>query len=395
MTGKMDIRDPNTFDMMNARAGGLGNQIQAIYNRYQPNIKIVELETNMEAPDADAEIYTDFTDAFTGAAANIETITAEADVAGSLNNTYFWFYITTAQHYVWMNVNAGGTDPSVAGTAHEVAFATNATAAQVGAAIVAVIDALAISAAGTTTMVISSDAVGVNGGPASDGAGAGATGFTFVNTIAGSAAYTANYFYAVSNDVKDTAAGVGTQTIRVFIAGENGPATTDIIMAGTTPVKSSAKATEIYGMIGLTAGSEHDTAGTLVIQDYGASVVYATIAAAGMGTVTQRCWIPDGWNGKIGDIVATVQNISHATDDIVLDLAGILSLLEGGLPSGVDPDLLNVLTISHLENQATLLNDNLITPGGNGTYRTINHVTKADDANTTLYIKTRYILWSD
>ena len=391
----MDIRDPNIFDMMMQGDKGIGNQIRVIAGNTRTHVKICEMEINMEAPDADAEILTAFTVIFTGAAKNVDTITAVADVAGSLNDTYFWFYIGSTQNYCWFNVNAAGTDPSVAGTAREVALATNDNAATVGAAVQAVIDALAsVTSAGTSPFTINQDANGVVTAAAYDGSVP--TGFTFVNTIAGTAAYTPNYFYAISNNVKDTSAGVGTRTIRVFIIDENGvPGYTDIIMAGTTAVKSSVKASAIYGAIGLTAGSEADTAGTLTIQEWLTTDVYCTIAAAGMGSVSARCWVPASWNCKIGDIRSEVMEVSHANVDIILDLGAILTPIVASEPSGVGHDILEQLVIAHLNSPHYRNDIGLIADGGNGAYYTINHVTKADDANTTLYTKIRYILWSD
>lgn len=391
----MDIRDPNIFDYHQRGQKGIGQKLLSIQNYYQSAIKVVEMEFNMEAPDADAEILTAFTDTFDGSARNVDTVTAVDDVAGSLNNTYFWFYIATTQHYVWINVNAAGADPSVAGTAHEVAVATNDNAATVGAAIVAVIDAIAsISASGTTNMLIEVDAVGVVTAAAYDGADP--TGFTFVNNIAGSAAYTANYLYAVSNNVKDTAAGVGTQAIRVFIIDENGyPNSTDIEMAGTTIVKSSVKGTAIYGVIGIRAGSEGDTAGTLTLLDNGANDVYCTIAAAGMGSVSARCWVPDGWNGIIGDFHGHVMEVNDAAVDIILDLGAIFTPTLIGDATGVVPDILEQFIVAHLTEDCYRNSIGHQADGVDGCYMSLNHVTKADDANTTCFIKIRYILWKD
>ena len=392
----MDLRDPNFFDMLQRGHEGIGNQIRAIFSKYHSPIKIFETEINMEAPDADAEIIVGHTDTFTGAARNVDTVTAVADVAGSLNNTYFWFYIATTQHYVWLNVNAAGADPTPGGTGHEVAVATNDNAATVGAAIVAVIDAIAsISASGTTNMLIEVDAVGVVTAAAYDGTGAGATGFTFVNTIAGTANYTANYFYAVSTDAKDTAAGVGTRTIRVFIIDSEGrPGHTDISMAGATNVKSSVTAMGIYGTIGLTAGSEGDTAGTITLLDTGANDVYCTIAAAGMSSVSARCLVPDTWNAVIGDIASHVLEVSDAAVDIDPELGAIITPRIAEEASGVDDDVVERIVVSHYNNvYRNDLHD--ICDGGDGTYYTINHETKADDKNTTIYTRIRYILWSD
>lgn len=80
------------------------------------------------------------------AAAEVATVTCVADVAGSLNNDYF--FINTAndavQYYVWMNVNAAGVDPAIAGrTGVEVALATNDTASTVATAVASALNALA------------------------------------------------------------------------------------------------------------------------------------------------------------------------------------------------------------------------------------------------------------
>lgn len=396
MVGSMDIRDPNTFDMSMNGNEGIGDKIRSIFSKYHSLIKICEMEVNMEAPDADAEVYTSFTDAFTGAARNVDQVVCVADVGGSLDSTYFWFYVATAQHYVWLDVDNGGSDPSVAGTAHEVDISANDNAATVGAAIQAVIDAIAdISCSGTTTLIIENDNVGIVTATAFDGLTTGATGFAFTQTIAGSAAYTPNYFFAVSSDAKDTAAGVGTQAIRVFIIDEDGvPNYTDIEMAGATNVKSSVKATEIYGAIGIRAGSEADTAGTLTILDNGANDVYCTIAAAGMGSVSARCWIPDGWNLVIGDYLGLPMYVNHATDDIDIEQGACVTPIILGLTSGVTQDILNKFIVTnHYRYYRNDMQDIVI--GADGAYHSLNHETKADDKNLTYYFKIRYILWKD
>lgn len=44
-------------------------------------------------------------------AAEVVDVTHEADVAGSLNNKYYWLFTSGVSHYVWYNVNSAGTDP--------------------------------------------------------------------------------------------------------------------------------------------------------------------------------------------------------------------------------------------------------------------------------------------
>lgn len=393
MTGRMDIRDPNIFDYHQRGQRGIGQKLLSIQNYYQSAIKVVEMEIHMEAPDADAEILTAFTNTFDGSARNVDTVVCVDDVAKSLNSTAFYFCVTTTQHYVWLDVDNTGSDPSLTGTPHEVDISENDNAATVGAAIQAVITAIAnITCTGTSTLIISNDNIGANTIPATDED----TGFTFTNDIAGAAAYTASYFYAVSTDAKDTAAGVGTQAIRVFIVDENGsPNSTDMEMGGATNVKSSVKATAIYGTIGIRAGSEGDTAGTITLLDYKANDVYCTIAAGGMGSVSARCWIPDGWNGIIGDFQGHVMEVGHADIDIILDLGAIFTPTLIGDATGVVPDILERFVVAHLNEACYRNNVGHQADGADGCYMSLNHITKAADANTTCFIKIRYILWKD
>jgi len=100
----------------------------------------------------------------THSVAQITTITAVADVSSNLNNTYFTFAIPGVSgtgikeqtpYYCWLNVGAAGTDPAISGmTAAEVAFAEDATATQVAAAIAAVINALDGTGAGNVGAVV-------------------------------------------------------------------------------------------------------------------------------------------------------------------------------------------------------------------------------------------------
>lgn len=51
-----------------------------------------------------------------------------ADVAGSLNNTYFTIYSATTSYYTWFNVGGVGVDPTPGGVAIPITIATNASA---------------------------------------------------------------------------------------------------------------------------------------------------------------------------------------------------------------------------------------------------------------------------
>ena len=128
--------------------------------------------------------------------------------------------------------------------------------------------------------------------------------------------------------------------------------------------------------------------------DTGANDVYCTIAAAGISSVSARCLVPDTWNAVIGDIASHVLEVSDAAVDIDPELGAIITPRIAEEASGVDDDVVERIVVSHYNNvYRNDLHD--ICDGGDGTYYTINHETKADDKNTTIYTRIRYILWSD
>jgi hypothetical protein len=106
-----------------------------------------------------------------------------ADVSSSLNDTYFDLnamgadYETETLYYVWFNVGAAGTDPSIAGkTGVEVAISANDSAATVASAIQSAVDAL-----GLFDATVSGDLVtieNVNMGKITVETDSGSTGFT-------------------------------------------------------------------------------------------------------------------------------------------------------------------------------------------------------------------------
>lgn len=129
--------------------------------------------------------------------AGVYTVTTVADVADSLNSTYFTLNSPTTAHYFWFNTGAG-VDPGtvfpipndllingVLKTGNQVVIATNDTAAAVATALSPVINALAdfgtVLAAPLVT--ITNAAAGAATAPA-DGTGA-ATGFAIGTTTAG------------------------------------------------------------------------------------------------------------------------------------------------------------------------------------------------------------------
>ena len=84
---------------------------------------------------------------FADIAQEVTKIEYAADIAGSLNNTYFNVYSArdAVQYYVWYNVNAAGTDPTPGGTGIEIALSTNDPAAVVELATVSTINLAGIA----------------------------------------------------------------------------------------------------------------------------------------------------------------------------------------------------------------------------------------------------------
>jgi len=135
----------------------------------------------------------------THTAAEVTTITCVADVAGSLDNSYFEFDVmlaagTIKKYFCWFDVDAAGGAPTPAPVAYgdartacEVDIASNDTANTIAAAVAAAINALtdvssANPGAPSPTVTITNDQ---NGAVDNTHDGTGATGFTFVCTTDG------------------------------------------------------------------------------------------------------------------------------------------------------------------------------------------------------------------
>lgn len=118
------------------------------------------------------------------------TIQPVADVAGSLNNKYFFIssvnpYQTQKNFYVWFD-NGGGVDPAVPGkTGVHIVYTNGATAATLGGLIATALAALSsdfASATGTTTVTVMNAVFG----PVTQVAdGTAPTGFAFATPIPG------------------------------------------------------------------------------------------------------------------------------------------------------------------------------------------------------------------
>ncbi|KKM79173.1 hypothetical protein LCGC14_1352580 [marine sediment metagenome] len=119
-------------------------------------------------------------------------VTTVADVAGSLNSTFFLLDSSSTGYYVWYDVSAGGVDPGVGGrTGIEVDISTNDIANTVAANTAAAIDlVIDLSASATLAVVTITDAIDVTDGSAP-------TVFTFAKSLINSL----NLFQAINTAV--------------------------------------------------------------------------------------------------------------------------------------------------------------------------------------------------
>lgn len=105
----------------------------------------------------------------------VTTVVAVADVAGSLNNTYFLYASNTTAYYVWFNINSAGVDPALSGrTGIQISAATNASASTLGGLMRTGMAVTGVVITGSGATVIAT------GATASDGAAP--TGFSFTPT---------------------------------------------------------------------------------------------------------------------------------------------------------------------------------------------------------------------
>lgn len=117
---------------------------------------------------------------YTNTFANVSTIVAVGDTAGSLNNKYFLASSKTANYYFWFD-DGGGVDPAIAGrTGIHVTYSDNDTATTIGGLIRAAAAGKGWTVTGATTTAILTNSVGGATTIASDGAAP--TGFAISNT---------------------------------------------------------------------------------------------------------------------------------------------------------------------------------------------------------------------
>ena len=128
-------------------------------------------------------------------ASQVTKIQAVADSSGSLNSRYFLINGITSdstkdvgfkitEYYVWIDVNSGGSDPSISGkTGVEVDISTNANASTVASAISSTLGALD-DFSGSTPTISSASIQNSNKGLVTEASDV-STGFTITTTTSG------------------------------------------------------------------------------------------------------------------------------------------------------------------------------------------------------------------
>lgn len=79
--GWWDFRAPNLYDYIMNGNQGIGNLIRAIYSKYHSEIKIADIQIQMEAPDAEAEMKSGCTNDFDGTSTEDELDVISTDDA--------------------------------------------------------------------------------------------------------------------------------------------------------------------------------------------------------------------------------------------------------------------------------------------------------------------------
>lgn len=239
------------------------------------------------------------------AVAQVSKVVTVADVAGSLNSTYFLLSNANnaINYYVWFNINSAGVDPAIAGkTGIAVAGATNASANALAAAINTAINLLGVS----FTSIVSTNNVTITNvatGPSTVAVdGAAPTGFTITTPTPGFTAGTVflnNTYFYINDSLADGAVAyyawinVGGGGTDPMILGKTG-IEVDIAKHATASAVATALATALQGAMAATAAPAsavvtvtNTSAGTFV-PAVNVSTGFTFAITQGAGTVTVR-----------------------------------------------------------------------------------------------------------
>lgn len=185
-------------------------------------------------------------------------VTCVADVAGSLNDTYF--FLSSAEnetsYYVWYNVNAAGTDPAIAGkTGIEVALATGATNTDVADATFTALNVYSdfVVVVNSATVTIANSSLGV-----SDDIYDNDTGFTIARVTDGRGENSYSVIKVADTNSNTTISNIPHTrdiTVGMFVSGTGIPANTRVTAktATTVTISQAATATTVGVSITFTA----------------------------------------------------------------------------------------------------------------------------------------------
>jgi len=202
----------------------------------------------------------------------------------------------------------------------------------------------------------------------------------------------------VSADAGDDGVGAGTGILTATLFGwvSDKFLLQDITTHGATAVSCGTKLARFMNVKAKTVGANGDADGACTMsEDAGVAELYATIPAGCVSAIGSRLYVPTGYNAKIGDIFSYVIEVNHGTADIDPELGYILTPVFAGEDSGIIRDTLHTLTVSHYNSPFYVNTIDDVLDGGDDAYIAMNHVTKADDKNTSHYTKIRYIIWGD
>jgi hypothetical protein len=143
----------------------------------------------------------------------VTVITAAADVAGSLNNTFFDYTTPSNSYRFWFNVSAGGVAPAAGGgTLSVIAISTGDLIGTVATAVKVAMDAKSDIVATVLTNDVT--ATNVADGVVADCVdGSAATGFTFVTSVQGVTSLVALEYGKFDATIAESGTGAGDYTI--------------------------------------------------------------------------------------------------------------------------------------------------------------------------------------
>lgn len=132
---------------------------------------------------------------------------------------------------------------------------------------------------------------------------------------------TAAKLWVVSNDAKDTVAGVGAQKVTLIGIDSTGAfATEEVSMAGATDVQTTTTWQRVLHMFVSQVGSENDAAGTIILEDDNlATHTYLTIAAGNNDSDGCIIYIPANYAAQITECILHTTAITAASRGCSVD----------------------------------------------------------------------------